>query len=244
MLYGPSVRSRSAPQDAPSSHCYQGLFGCPDFESANGSSGWCSCSHNVARIRAAWCPLRPARSLRLRPSAGGGTWPWSRAACGRCGDALLVAAGRGSLATEELGGDVARHAADSLPSSTWLTQGHPRLGPGRPVRCARQAPERAGEAKRRPIPARLRLRPDQGGGRVAGEQTEQGQAALWDRGFHQPPGHHGHKHATVEYVRGVCLGPAGDLRRLGFPEDNGCRQVGDRRRDLIRVAIYVFAALL
>ena len=40
------------------------------------------------------------------------------------------------------------------------------------------------------------------------------------------------------------MGPAGDLRRLGFPEDNGCRQVGDRRRDLIRVAIYVFAALL
>jgi len=76
MLYGPSVRSRSAPQDAPSSHCYQGLFGCPDFESATGSSGWCSCSHNVARIRAAWCPLRPARSLRLRPSAGGGTWGW------------------------------------------------------------------------------------------------------------------------------------------------------------------------
>ena len=122
-------------------------------------------------------------------------------------------------------------------------QGHPRLGPGRPVRCARQAPERAGEAERRPIPARLRLRPDQGGGRAAGEQTERGQAALRDRGFHQPPGHHGHKHATVEYVRGVCLGPAGDLRRLGFPEDNGCRQVGDRRRDLIRVAIYVFAAL-
>ena len=170
MLYGPSVRSRSAPQDAPSSHCYQGLFGCPDFESATGSSGWCSCSHNVARIRAAWCPLRPARSLRLRPSAGGGTWPWSRAACGRCGDALLVAAGRGSLATEELGGDVARHAADSLPSSTWLTQGHPRLGPGRPVRCARQAPERAGEAKRRPIPARLRLRPDQGGAAPPGNR--------------------------------------------------------------------------
>jgi hypothetical protein len=119
MLYRPSVRSRSAPQDAPSSPCYQGLFGCPDFESATGSSGWCSCSHNVARIRAAWCPLRPARSLRLRPSAGGGTWPWSRAACGRCGDALLVAAGRGSLATEELGGDVARHAADSLPSVSY-----------------------------------------------------------------------------------------------------------------------------
>ena len=118
---GPSVRSRSAPQDAPSSPCYQGLFGCPDFESATGSSGWCSCSHNVARIRAAWCPLRPARPLRQRPSAGRGTWPWSRAACGRCGDALLVAAGRGSVATEELGGDVARHAADSLPSSTWLS---------------------------------------------------------------------------------------------------------------------------
>jgi hypothetical protein len=44
-------------------------------------------------------------------------------------------------------------------------------------------------------------------------------------------------------VRGVCLGPAGDTRRLGFPQDTGCRQVGDRRRDLIRVAINVFAAL-
>ena len=122
-------------------------------------------------------------------------------------------------------------------------QGHPRLGPGRPVRCARQVPERAGEAERRPISARLRLRPDQGGGRAAGDRKDKAKQPFGiaaSINWPAPPATTIRRSSTCGAHALVLPVPPG---AWDSPEDTGRRQIGDRRRDLIRVAIYVFTAL-